>query len=235
MATYLEICQKVARDSGTFPEGTPTAIAGQEARTNKVIAYVAEAWRSIQNERAGWLWMEAEFSGATIAGTARYTAASWSLTRWADWIIDSPHHDEPSITSIYPVASGQSQEGPLPFLPYRQWRRIYAMGTHDQNQPIHYSISPAGEFCLGPTPDAAYQIGGLYRKSPQVLASDGDIPEMPARFHDLIAFRASILLHKHDIAPFELDGQIEEHNILINDLYRDQLPTLGTHRTPSLA
>lgn len=234
MATYLELCQKVARDSGTFPEGTPTAIAGQEARTNKVIAYVAEAWRSIQNERAAWLWMEAEFSKPTIAGVARYTAASWSLDRWADWITDSLH-DRPSLVSIYPVAEGQAQEGPLPFMRYRWWRQVFDVGTHDQNQPTYYTISPAGEFCLGATPDAVYQIRGFYRKTPQVLASDGDIPEMPARFHDLIAFRAGILLNKHDIAPFELDGAIEEHNALLNDLYRDQLPSMSSDLTPSLA
>jgi hypothetical protein len=103
---------------------------------------------------------------------------------------------------------------------------MYDRGVQTQGRPVHYSISKAGEFCLGPVPDDAYVVRGEYRKAPQILAANGDIPEMPARFHEVIAHYGLMLLAEHDEGNLHIAVAMRRYRELMDDLERDQLPTL---------
>lgn len=220
MSTFLELAQMVARESGTVSGTLPSSVANQSGRLGKIVFWTAEAWRQIQNRRNAWLWMRGEFSGATTAGAARYTNASWNLTRWAKWIT------EPDTVTLYKQSEGVADETPLLFMPWQLYRRTYGRGAQEQNRPRHYAISPAGEFCLGPKPDDTYVVRGEYRKSPQELTANGDIPEMPARFHDVIAWYALLLLAEHDEAELHIAVAMRRFRELMSDLERDQLPEI---------
>lgn len=220
MSTFLELCQMVARESGTVSGTQPVAVTGQTGRLAKIVYWVIEAWRQLQNRRSRWFWMEAEFSGTTTSGNARYTSSSFSLTRWAAWI-----KREDSLT-IYKQSTGVSDERALIFMPWDMYRRTYDRGTQTNNYPVHYSISPAGELCFGPVPDDTYVVQGLYRKSPQTLEANGDTPEMPAHFHDLIAWNALLLLAEHDEGEVQIATAIRRSRELMADLERDQLPEM---------
>ena len=213
----------VAAESGTIPGVQPVTVTGLSGRLAKVAHWVNRSWVQIQNSRAHWFWMQAEFDGDTIQGVPRYTAASWSVPRWAEWLTTD------NTVTLYPLAEGPSQEAPIKFMPWRDYRAVYDRGVHDQAQPINFSISPAGEFCLGATPDAAYVVRGTYRKTPQTLVDAGDVPEMPARFHDLIAWDALILLAEHDEAQMAMAVNTRRADALRRDLMRDQLPAVVAH------
>lgn len=221
---YLSLCQMVARESGTVSGTLPSSVAGQTGRLSKIVFWTNDAWRQIQNRRNAWRWMRAEFGApdaVTVAGTKRYTSASFNLTRWAEWIT------EEDTVSSYLQSTGVADEQPLLFMPWSLWKRTYDRGEQQQDRPIHYTISPAGEFCIGPTPDDTYVIRGEYRKSPQSLTANDDVPELPARFHDIIAWYALLLLAEHDEGgqlPLARAGR--NYNTLMDDLERDQLPQL---------
>lgn len=226
---YLELCQMVARESGTISGTLPTAVTGQTGRLLKVVNWVDIAWRQIQNSRNAWLWMEAEYDAPdslTSAGTNRYTAASWSLSRFAEWIT------HPDTVTIYLQSDGVSDEGPLLELPWNTYRALYERGEQTQDKPVHFSISPANEFCVGPVPDDTYVIRGQYRKSPQELTANTDIPECPARFHEVIAWYALLLLNEHDEAQFNVATAIRRYRALRDDLERDQLPEVWVSAGP---
>lgn len=212
----------VAAESGTIPGVQPVTVTGLSGRLGKVASWVNLAWTQIQNSRAHWLWMEAEFEGETLAGEPRYTAASWDATRWARWITTD------NTVTLYPLAQ-KAQEALIKFMPWHDYRAVYDRGVQDQAQPINFSVSPGGEFCLGAVPNAAYVVRGTYRKAPQTLAAAGDVPEMPARFHDLIAWDALILLAEHDEAQMAMAVNVRRAVDLRRDLMRDQLPTLVAH------
>lgn len=220
MSDFLELCQMVARESGTVSGIQPLAVTGQTGRLGKIVFWVPEAWRQIQNRRSAWFWMEGEFEHAIVADTARYTGSSFSLDRWSAWITR-----EDSLT-IYNEALGVSDERPLIFMPFDLYRRTYDRGTQTSNYPVHYSVSPAGELCFGPVPDDTYIARGLYRKSPQVLADSGDIPEMPVQYHDLIAWNGLILLAEHDEGEIQIAVATRRSRELMGDLERDQLPQM---------
>lgn len=218
--TYLELCQMIARESGTVSGTLPSSVVTQTGRLGKIVHWVDTAWRQIQNRRNAWLWMRGEFGSpdaVTSAGTARYTAASWNLTRWAEWITTA------DTVTIYKQSEGVSDEVPMLFMPWALYRRTYDRGDQQQDRPVHYSVSPAGEFCLGPKPDDIYVVRGEYRKSPQTLSANGDIPELPVRFHEVIAWYAFLLLAEHDEGNLHIAVALRRYRELMGDLERDQL------------
>lgn len=229
MSTLLQLVQAVGRESGTMTGVNITTVEGQANRELKVVNYTIAAWVMIQNLHGGWRWMRSEFPAAalTSASTARYTAAGWGITDFAEWI-----RERDSLT-IYLQATGVSDEGPLDFIPFEQWRRSYARGTQTNSRPSHWSVSPDNEICFGPIPDAVYCVNGLYRETPQVLAANADTPNCPARFHDIIVWRAVQMLNEHDEAdvPIIVTANAKFNEFLAN-LRRDQLPMVTAGGSP---
>lgn len=191
---YLQICQDVVRESGTISgDTTPSTTSGQSGRTLKVVNWVSKAWQEIQNLHDDWLWMRTEFTGTITQGAARYTAASFNLTRWSRWITDE------HVVTIYDTSIGVADEGEIRQITWETWRARYGRGAQVQRRPVEYAISPQGEFCLGPFPDRGYMLRGEYQKSAQTLALDTDVPELPdASLHSVIVWRALLSLAQFD-------------------------------------
>lgn len=229
MATFLEICQDTARESGTISGVSPSTTTGQSGRLAKVVNWVAEAWLRIQNHRDDWLWMRGEFSKPTIAGTSAYTGASWSITDLARFVVDQDSIGYFPVT-LYKTATGVADEGPISYIPYPTYRSRYGRGAQTNNRPVEYSIGPAGQFLLGPIPDDDYTVRGEYFKTPQRFAADSDVPTgLPARFHEIITWRALMLLAEHDEAITSITTAANNYSEILNQLENDQLPriTLG--------
>ena len=227
MSTFLELCQDICRESGVFAGIQPPSVEGQTGRLLKVVTWGAAAWTMVQNLENGWRWMRSEFpvTALTVLGTARYTALSWSISDFAEWIVDGR-----TEVTIYKQSTGVSDEGKIDYIDFNDWRRMYDRGTQTNARPAHWSISPDNEFCLGPVPDAVYVLNGLYRETPQVLAANDDTPNCPARFHDIILWRAVQMLGEHDEATVQaIVTANAKYNEFLFALRRDQLPrvTIG--------
>ena len=229
MATFLDLCRKMARDSGTISGIQPVSTVGQTGRLLKVVEWVREAWVRIQNDRENWRWMRTEFAADTIPGVAAYSPAAWNIPNLSAWM-----QDQTAIgylpTTLYRAADGVADEGEILFVPYERWRARDGRGSQAQNRPTEYSIGPAGEFLLGAIPDDTYTVRGEYYRAPQVFALDADTPVgLPLRFHEIISWRALMLLAEHDEAPAGLATATMNYMDLLRQLERDQLPkpTIG--------
>ncbi|TIV83791.1 MAG: hypothetical protein E5V64_06395 [Mesorhizobium sp.] len=203
--TFLELCNQVASDSATFTEGAISSVVGQTERKAKVVRWVNMAWRSIQNAHVAWRWMQSEFSLPTVVSQQRYagtsatdTIAAAAITRFAEWINCGLGENR---VKLYDSTIGLSDIGPLRFVP---WEEFYALRVNTaaaNAKPAMFSIDPANKLCLSPVPDSTnYVVVGPYRKSVQTLTADGDVPEMPTDFHDVISSVATSFLHLHDEA-----------------------------------
>ncbi len=225
MATFLELCASVARESGAMGPA-PSAVTGQTGRQLKCVEWVRTAWSQIQAEKGCWLFLRRDFTtaAALIAGTKRYTGASLGIADHASWVGDYPDH---GAVSIY-MAGDQGGESRLSQLSYEGWRRRYDFGAHDAGKPVHYAISPTNELLIGPKPDAAYAIRGEYWRTPQVLEANADVPIMPERFHDAIVWRALMLLCAHDEAWNALKSAEANYKPLQRNMQRDLLPSFST-------
>ncbi|KQT54635.1 hypothetical protein ASG43_03345 [Aureimonas sp. Leaf454] len=223
MATFLQLVQKVARDSGTVSGTQPTTVAGQTGRLAKIVHWTNDAYRQIQNVHGAWNWMQGEFSGATVPGTSAYSSR---LSRFAEYVCTGEDEDR---YSLFDPALGRESEAPLRFVDYRTFYATQLRGAQAvrQGRPNLFSIDPSGALCLSPTPDKVYTIRGPYRKDVQELDANNDVPEMPPRFHDLIVDGALVMLTTHDEgAPTLTLYQLRQLRGF-SQLERDQLPRIA--------
>jgi len=225
MATFLELAQDVAAESGTVTGviAQPLTVVGQTGRLGLIVGWTAEAYSALQTHRPSWQWMQGEFETALTIGQQRYTTADLSLTRPAGFTARD------CLVSIYDNDIGTSDEGSIEIM---DWDAFYVRclvgGVRSQTgKPQIASIDPSGKIALWPTPDKAYMIHGMYRKAPQTLAADADEPEMPARFHPLIKWRALIYLAQYDESMNQFPLWNMEYRRMLNELEHDQLPKIS--------
>lgn len=221
---FLALVKDVARQSGTLAGGTTiNSVTSLTGRGEKIANWVQSAWDDIQSVRDCWKWQYREFVGALLVDTKRYTYASFNIASLSRWAVDT---DEHKPFTLYDPAIGKADEAPIYFMAYKAWRERYDRGVHTAQRPICYSISPTNELVFGPTPDKAYALSGEYWKGPQALAANGDTPEMPAKFHKAIVWRAMMLLGEADENDPTILNAGREYKAIFAQLCSDQLDSL---------
>ena len=204
--TFLELVQDAALKSGTFPSKTSiTSVVSQGGRKGQIVDYVRQAWEDIQTSKRDWFWLRAEFtSSAIVDGDGEYTATDLGVaTRFSRWRFNEDRWERSGWT-IYKTASGLSDESPLAFMPWDEFRECYLEGVQTKGKPLHFTISPTRAVRLGPVPDGSYTLRGERMKRFQTLAADGDVPECPEDYHSVIVWTALTMLTEVDEALVQL-------------------------------
>lgn len=231
--TFLQLVQGVARESGTIPSASgnvPTTVASQVGQLANCVVWVNEAYRQIQQLRPNWRFMSAELGSSAVitSGTRRYTAASWNISDFGSWKKNG------RVYSLYSSSIGVSDEQRLDFMEWDDYRQTYLRGTQQANKPMFFSVSPADEFCIAQVPDATltqspppYAVNGEYWREAQDLTNNTDVPILPGEFHDIIMWKALLLLDQFDEAPLTTKQDCERKYMqYLNALERRQLPKI---------
>lgn len=222
MATLLSLVNDTERESGTVQKGSRlSTVVGAGGRQEKIVAHVIEAWRLIQNDRTDWAWMRRTVTADLIIGQAEYSAADLDIDDFARWEKDGAYRKR-SPFSIYDAALGRGDESRLLWERYDDWADRYDFGSHDPNRPSSYAIDPERRLCVGPKPDKAYKLRAAYWRTPQILAADGDTPICPAQHHQIIVWRALMLLAGHDEAGFSLADATAKYTACMRALVNDR-------------
>ena len=233
MSTFLQLAQEVARESGTVPgEGNPYTVVSQTGRLGDIVRWTKQAWIDIQNYRSGWRWMLDEWEGPTVAAQQRYTPAEMGIaSRFGEW--QHVDNQKNGVTTAYLTSLGVSDAGRLVYYPYVDFYTNYIARPEPANaRPRVYSVDNQQRLVLSAIPDAVYTLRGLYRKSVQVLAADGDVPELPERFHPIIVDKALIYLGMNDESQVQLPLWDLRFRTKMNELERDQLPASNLAISP---
>lgn len=222
---YLQLCQRTRRESGVSSgDASPASVTGQTGRDLKIVEWVATAWNDIQELHDNWAWMREDYLGTISADTPNYSATSFGITtRFQNW-----RKDEQSVT-IYEDALGVSDESILTFMPWLEYRRKYVIGSQTTNRPLYYSISPDQEMWFGPIPNDTFKVRGEYQKSPQILANNTDIPELPGgdAMHMVIVWNALVLMGEFDEGLMTIQSATRRRSDLLRKIERLHLPTFG--------
>ena len=227
MATYLALCQSVAKESGTVGgENLPAAVTGQVGRLGRIVGWVNDAWQDVQRRSVHWRWMRNEFSGALASGQQRYEPSDLGVTRHAEWVQPKPAEESWAGWTIYKTADGRGTERPLRWLEWDDFYRLRLIGTHASTTgfPKDVSEDPDGKLIFYPTPDDGYTVRGRYVASPQTLSANSDVPECPERFHDAIKWRALIHLAVYDENAWLLERAEAEFASILAQMERLQRP-----------
>lgn len=188
MPDFLTLCQQLATKSGAIGRA-PTAVTGQTGRQAKAVDWIIDGWKLVQNFSPNWLFLRGRFDSVLSAGASIYTGSSFDIERFSQW---------DGRISIYDPTIGRKDESELRQITYDAWCSRWDFGEQGEARPIEYAVAPDGSLCLGATPDREYAIRGSFIKSPQVLAANTDVPDMPEQFHDVIVWRAMMLIADHD-------------------------------------
>jgi hypothetical protein len=223
MSAFLELARDVALLSGAA--SAPPSVAGQSGRLAKVVAWTVKAWEMIQLANPNWNFLRAEWSGALVPGETGYGPADLGIAeRFGEFIGDSGSYRP---LTLYDPDIGAGDEGPLDQISWELWRSRYGRGAQSPSRPAHYAIAPDRGLRFGPAPDRSWSVRGEYRKAPQLLAADEDVPDLPARYHQIIVWKAILLMSEHDEAVQGVALAEREYAPLLNQLQRDHLPAIS--------
>lgn len=223
MATFIEVCQDVARESGVIPNlPAPSSVVGQTGKLNRIVNWVDMAYRQIQNSQESWKWLYSEFDGPLIASLAAYEGSDLGLDRWARW--HELNKWDTSNWTIRGAGETRASETRLVIVSPDFYQDYLNVGNVQTGRPTSVTYNDRGQLVVHPTPDAAYIIRGQYYKSPQRLTNDGDVPEMPVRFHDAIMWKALIMLATFDESPNQISNWNSFLTDVMDQLQSSQLP-----------
>lgn len=202
MSTFLELsveCRSLSGIGGTGPADVVTA-QGIEL---KIVNYIKHAWNAIQAHPKNWKWMWRDYLPA--GGNPLQTVPTTQ-----DYVLVGVEEIFVKTFRSYLTATGVADRQRMTWLDYEKFQRAYGIVVSTEDRPIKATRLPTGNLRIYPTPDAIYSIEFEYMKTPQILAANGDIPEMPERFHQLIVYEALKRFGKaHDAPEIENFGETE--------------------------
>jgi hypothetical protein len=232
MSTFLELAVDLAEEVDLA--SNPASVESQAGEFKKLVKWLTKSYMEIQNRAGGrWRWLRREFTVNTTSGDDSYAPgdctdvdAATTIDRFSEWRLIDPR-DPPKI---YLTSTGVGGEYWLIYIPWDDFKRIYKIGSQATNtgSPAHITFDPQNNIVLGPAPNDIYTVTGDFYRSPQVLALDADVPEMPSHYHNLIVYRAMEKYGRFNAAPeVELRGRVEGR-ALLRQLENNQMPKMRT-------
>ncbi len=190
--TFLSICQDVHREiaGGSGDPGTlPTAVTGQVGELARIVKWVQRAYREIQESQRDWRWMITESTNNTLALGASSVTLTGTATDYDELRPYFGHHG--AFVLFYKSSIGVTDAQETPFVPWAEFNGFYNSGRFTETgRPQFCALAPDGTLKVHPVADVQYNVKYAYRKDPQELSADGDVPLMPAKYHDLIMYLA---------------------------------------------
>lgn len=231
--TFLQLVNRLAQEAGvTGNASAVSAVTGQSGEALRLVNWVKQSHTEIQTRSENWRWMRSTFSVNTVVADDTYaysdctdTRLTGAISRFGQWI---PFDDQgASNIKRYLTSGGVGGEMWMTNLPWSYFRSIYRLGTQNNGPSLHVTIDPQNNLVFGPKPDAIYTVSGEYQMSALEFSADGDIPEFPARFHDLVWMKALEKYGRYHAAGEVLArGQVEGGRVMAQ-LEADQLPDIA--------
>lgn len=214
MSTFLALCQKVSSLAGISGTG-PAAVTSQTGVNAKLVSFTKDGWLRVQGESEHWNFMRKEGTLNTVAATQSYSAAT---------ILAVPNANYGTI--IEKTLKFADRSGRLTYIPYAEWEaKDYDLLT-GTGRPQVYTIKPDGALLLYPIPTAIHALKFHYRRAPQELAANADVPDLPDQYHDIITYRALMLYFEHDQAGPEWKSASANYDEWFARVAQTQLPRI---------
>ncbi len=184
MATFLELCQEARALSGVAGTG-PASVLTATGIELRIVNYVKNAWIDIQAHPKKWKWMLGDY--LPVGGNPLQTIAATE-----EYVLTDVNTIRTNTFRSYLTATGTTDRQRMKWVPWNQFRNSFQMytGGADSRPTVATRNPGSGNLILYPTPDAVYSIEFEYQKTPQILAANADVPELPARYHQLIVYEA---------------------------------------------
>jgi len=208
--TFLELCKRLHMEAGYQGAG-PASVENQTGQAARLVTWIAEAWRDIQNLRDDWEFMATEFSVPLLTGENAALLPE----------------DTGRIRKNTPVIAIDTQRFYPGELELAQMRALERGHESANALPAYYAFNRANHSLrVYPATDRAIMVKGEYFTTPQMLLLNTDVPNLPERFHMLIVWGAMQYLAAFDEAGNQYQAANAKYSELMSELTRSQLPTM---------
>ena len=225
---FLQLSQKL-RQEAEIPGTGPSAVTGQVGQLKRLVDWTADAWLDIQNRHQNWRWMRKGFTVNTVLDDDSYaygdvtdvdTAAP--IARFSRWLVNDPN--DPAL--CYLQSGGVGGQYRLIWTPWNYFKQIYKIGTQTNGSPAHITVDHANNLVIGPKPNGVYVVTGDFQRGAQILAVDGDIPDMPTDYHNLVVYWAMLKYGANSVASEIFARASSEGTRMMRSLELNQLPEI---------
>jgi len=141
------------------------AVTNQTGELNRIVNWMIQVWKEIQNRHTDWRWMRSRWTLNTVAATDTYAGTSatdeisgLAVTRFARWLLFDDR-GAPNV-KIYLQSAGKGTERWMSYLDWSSFREIYKRGIVPNAPPAHYTLDPQNNLVFGPASDAIYIASG---------------------------------------------------------------------------
>lgn len=219
--TFIELVVRLRSECVGVSGSGPTAVTGQTGDNARLVDWIQSAYKDIQNLHTDWNFLRSDFSFTTIAGQQTYTPAQAGAADVGEWLKDS--------FRVYTTAVGFNSEIDIPCLDWEDFRREYLFGAIRTNtsKPMIAGRKPDRSLVLWPIPDAtngAYTVLGEYFKEPQAMVGNDDVPLIPAKYHEVILWRALVFYAHNQASPEAYAHGQAEYKRILAGMARTELP-----------
>ena len=227
MSTFLQLVQDLSNECGIAGTG-PTTVVGATGENGDLVRWVSKAYKELQLKHGGrWRWLRRDFTFDTTSAEDTYAFgdvtdvdAAAVISRFQTW----RNNDWEDPPKIYLTSGGVGAQRWMIWVPWEWFKQIYKIGTQNSGFPHHVTTDPQDNIVIGPASTDTHTITGDYWRSPQILAADADVPEMPAQFHDLIVYMAMEKYAGQESAPEVMARAKGEGRPMLRSLENNQMP-----------
>lgn len=222
---FVQLTERLRYECGV--SGTQlTTVQNLNGELLRLRNWIRDAWQELQQERSDWKFMKKPFSFVTEAGVQRY---SLSVVQDVNGSIDIDRYKQNSFSIDPPTDTDRMQEQPLGMMAYDHFRNMYIVGYPVTDpgrwqRPMTATIDDDKSIAFGPCPDLAYTIRGECWINPQILDADTDVPIMPAKYHNVIVYRAMKKYAGFESANDVRVRSVQEGTAPELTLFNEQLP-----------
>lgn len=206
---FLELCKEVRRESAAASDG-PSTVSGQVGIYAKMVAWTKLSYRMIVDSHRDWAFLWNRVSAPIIAEKQEHTRAELGIA-------------DAKLIWMIRVLGGQ----PLRKITWEAYRSSREDRT-DVGVPTEYAELPNGALVFYPWPSAGTQLKFEYQRIAPDLTVDGDVPLIPAEFHDAIVWQAVLLCATDQENPALQNRAAAIYNERYDLLNRDYRPK-GPH------
>lgn len=224
---FVQLTERLRYECGV--SGTQlTTVQNLNGELLRLRNWIRDAWQELQQERTDWRFMKKPFTFVTEAGVQRYPL---SVVQAANGDIDIDLYKQDSFSIDPPTDTDRMQEQPLGMMAYDHFRNMYIVGYPVTDpgrwqRPMTATIDDDKSIAFGPCPDLVYTIRGECWINPQILDADADVPIMPAKYHNVIVYRAMKKYAGFESANDVRVRAVQEGTAPELTLFNEQLPAV---------
>lgn len=219
--TFLDLCQRTRLECGISGTG-PSTVLGQTGESQRLVAWVAEAWNYIQGLHADWDFLRTSAAWTSVAGQEGYTLTDIGIAAtFGQWKRDTFRN--------YVTADGTNSEAFMGHVDYDVWRDSYffsGMRTV-QSRPQICAIRPQDKaVMMGPPPQAGYTFTGDYFTVPVRMTADADVPTLPNKYIMVIVYKAMEYYALYEAAQEVLTAARRGFAPILRQMEGDRMPEI---------